>query len=427
MPTVDVVVIGGGPGGSVCSAQLARKGMSVVVLEKTTFPRFHLGESLLPQSLVVLDEIGVLDKVAATFIHKYGARFHDDVNDKKDRFSFDSAWKPDFDHAFEVPRDTFDEMLLDHAAASGADVRERWTAKRITYDPEGRASGVLAISPEGEAASIAARFVVDASGRDVLAARATSGTTKIEGLDQTALFAHFENVTRQPGELEGDIDIVLFPSGEGERPNWFWFIPFKDGRTSVGAMVGRAWMRDRRSKVDPKVDTRDLPSALFERAVSESKTATELLANARCLWPEKQATADFSYRVRSMNGPGWIAIGDAGGFIDPLFSSGAHLAMCGGKLGADAIAAALEEPENERLILEAWESRVREAAETFVLAVRAFYAGPLVGLLFAEDKHVALRRSITSLLAGDVFGDSIWLRDTRTRLREMLQTPASEP
>jgi flavin-dependent dehydrogenase len=420
----DVVVIGGGPGGSICSAQLARKGLSVIVFEKTAFPRFHLGESLLPQSLVVLDELGVLDAVDATFMRKYGARFHDDVNGKKDRFSFDGAWKPDFDHAFEVPRDAFDKLLLDHAAASGAIVRERWTVKEITRDgPDGQANGVDVVSPEGVTETVEARFVVDASGRDALTAHASSGTTKIEGLDQTALYAHFEGIPRQAGKLEGDIDIVLFPSGDAQRPNWFWFIPFKDGRTSVGAVVSRAWMRDRRRSL-PR-DARKLSSALFDLAVSESKTASELLAKARCVWPEKEATADFSYRVRSMNGPGWIRIGDAGGFIDPLFSTGAHLAMCGGKLGADAIVEALASPADERRIMEAWEARVREAAETFILAVRAFYSGPLVGLLFAEDKHVALRRSITSLLAGDVFGESIWLRDTRNRLREMLAVPAA--
>lgn len=413
---VDVVVIGGGPGGSVCATRLAQKGLAVLVLEKVAFPRFHLGESLLPQTLVVLEELGLLDAVEATFLSKHGARFHDDVNDRKDRFSFDSAWKPDFDHAFQVPRDQFDKMLLDHAATSGATVRERWTVKRMIFDGDGRANGVEAISQDGVTETIRARFVVDASGRDALRAHATAGTVKIDGLDQTALYAHFQNVPRQPGKLEGDIDIVLFPSGEKDRPNWFWFIPFKDGRTSVGAVVGRTWFRNRRGAADG----RKLPSTLFEMAVSESKTATALLANAYCLWPEKEATADFSYRVSSMNGAGWIAIGDAGGFIDPLFSTGAHLAICGGQLGADAIALALAFPEDERSILEAWEARVREAAETFILAVRAFYSGPLVGLLFAEDKHVALRRSITSLLAGDVFGDSIWLRDTRTRLREML-------
>lgn len=427
---VDVVVIGGGPGGSVCAAQLVRRGLSVVVLEKATFPRFHLGESLLPQSLAVLDEIGILPTIEGRFIHKYGARFHDDTHNKKDRFSFDGAWKPELDHAFEVPRDVFDKLLLDHAASCGASVREGWIAKRVLRDENGRASGVAAVSPDGETVDISARFVVDASGRDALTAHASKSTSKIENLDQTALYAHFENVPRQPGKLEGDIDIVLFSSGEGRRPNWFWFIPFKDGRTSVGAVVSRTWMRERRARLGAADDTEqlDVASSLFDMAVAESSTATSLLATAKCAWPRKQATADFSYRVREMKGPGFISIGDAGGFIDPLFSSGAHLAMTGAKLGADAIARVLTETggssEEEMAILEAWEARVRAAGETFILAVQSFYTGPLVDLLFAEDKHAALRRSITSLLAGDVFSDSIWLRDTRTRLREMT-APAS--
>lgn len=430
--SVDVVVIGGGPGGSICATRLAQRGLSVMVLEKVVFPRFHLGESLLPQSLVVFQEIGVLSKLEPAFLWKYGARFHDDQNEKKDRFSFDGAWRPDFDHAFEVPRDTFDEVLLDHAAESGAVVREKWTVTRILRDGRGRASGVEALSAEGTKETIQARFVVDASGRDTLTAHETAGTTsKIDNLDQTALYAHFEAIPRPTGKLEGDIDIVLFPSveplsgGQARRPNWFWFIPFKDGRTSVGAVVSKGWMREHRARLESSAASSTsggakAPSRLFEMAVAESKTATEMLSAARCLWPEKEATADFSYRVRSMTGPGWIAIGDAGGFIDPLFSTGAHLAIVGGKLGADAIVEALGRPTEEGALLDAWQTRVREAAETFVLAVSTFYAGPLVGLLFAEDKHAVLRRSITSLLAGDVFTDSVWLRDTRARLREML-------
>ena len=419
----DVVVIGGGPGGSVCAAQLVRRGLSAIVLEKAVFPRFHLGESLLPRSLPVLDAIGVLDTVKARFIEKYGARFHDDIRGRKDRFSFDAAWKADVDHAFQVPRDEFDALLLEHARACGADVRERWTAQRLLTDASGRASGVEAVCPDGTSTTIGARFVVDASGRDLLTAQAAGTTSKIEGLDQTALYAHFEGVPRQRGKLEGDIDIVLFASGEGQRPNWFWFIPFKDGRTSVGAVVSRAWMRDRRARLGSSVE--DLTTALFRAAVGESSTATELLANARCLWPKAEATADFSYRVRTTTGDGWLAVGDAGGFIDPLFSTGAHIAMTGGKLAADAIAAALASPGDERRIIAAWDQDLRAGAETFILAVQAFYAGPLVGYLFAEDKHAALRRSITSLLAGDVWTDAIWLRDTRLRLKEML-APAGE-
>jgi flavin-dependent dehydrogenase len=414
----DVVVVGGGPAGSVCAAQLARRGLSVVVLEKTTFPRFHLGESLLPQSLHVLEEIGILSAVKERFIWKYGARFHDDVRGRKDRFSFDAAWRADPIHAFQVPRDEFDALLLDHARACGADVRFRWTVTRFVRNGEGRAVGVEVTTPEGASTVIEARFVVDASGRDVLTARSSGSTAKIEGLDQTALFAHFEGVPRPSGPLEGDIDIVLFASGEPNRPNWFWVIPFKDGRTSVGAVVSRAWIREQRVRHGAD------PNALFQAAVSRSATAAELLAPAKCLWQRIEATADFSYRVGTTTGDGWLAIGDAGGFIDPLFSTGAHIAMTGGKTAADAIVAALATPPEERPILSAWETNLRAGAETFVLAVQSFYAGPLVDYLFAPDKHAVLRRSITSLLAGDVFTDAVWLRDTRMRLTEMIASAA---
>lgn len=441
----DVVVIGGGPGGSVCAAQLARHGRSTIVLERAAFPRFHLGESLLPQSLVVFEEIGVLDALKARFLEKYGARFHDDRRGKRERFSFDAAWKPAASHAFQVPRDAFDALLLDHARACGADVRERWTVERVVTDERGRAVGVDAISADGAPARIDARFVVDASGRDALTAHATGATTKIGGLDQTALYAHYEGVPREEGKLAGDIDIVLFGSGPppepggagpgapaasgarggeaparasaGARPNWFWFIPFKDGRTSVGAVVSRAWMRDRRARLGV---VGDVATSLFDVAVSESPTAARLLEGATRLWPRAEATADFSYRVRATSGAGWLAVGDAGGFIDPLFSTGAHLAITGGKLAADAVGRALDAPEEERSVVGAWDARVRAGAETFILAVQAFYAGPLVDYLFAEEKHTALRRSITSLLAGDVYSDAVWLRDTRLRLQEML-------
>ena len=420
---MDVIVVGGGPAGSVCATRLVQKGHKVVLFEKATFPRFHLGESLLPQSLPILEAIGMLPKLEASFIRKYGARFHDDITGRKERFAFEGAWRPEPDHAFEVPRDLFDLALLDHARATGVEVREQWTVEKILHE-HGRAVGVEALAPDGTHHKLHARFVVDATGREALSARATGTTTKIEGLDQTALFAQFDGVPRQEGKLAGDIDIILFPSGDPSHPNWFWLIPFKDGRTSVGAVVSLAWMRDRRSKVG--TDT----TALFERAIAESVTATELLSpradgsGATRRWPKAEATAEFSYRVATLTGPGWVAIGDAGGFIDPLFSTGAHLAMVGGFRAADAIDAAFAAPEKEHELLGAWETNLRAAAETFILAVTAFYRGPLVDMLFAEDKHTALRRSITSLLAGDVFGDAVWLRDARVRIKEMI-SPAS--
>lgn len=400
----DVVIAGGGPSGSVCAATLAKKGLRVLVLEKTKFPRFHLGESLLPNSLPILDAIGALGEAKERFIFKYGARFHEDHGPKrrKDRFEFANAWRgaPPLDHAFEVPRDEFDQMLLENARKQGADVREVETVVRLE---KGRV-----VTKKGE--TFDARFVVDATGRDAMTAHGEKATTRIEGLDQTALFGHFTDIPRPGGKLAGDIDIVLFPDPDPTRPNWFWFIPFKDGRTSVGAVVSRAWIKERRGSVGD----------MFAAAVAASPTATDMLANAKLIWPEHQATADFSYRVGAYVGDGFVRIGDAGGFIDPLFSTGAHLAMVGGHRAANAIAASLADPSREAALLAEWEGELRAGAETFISAVQAFYKGPLVDVLFHEDKHEALRRSVTSLLAGDVFGDSVWLRDAKKRIAAMI-------
>lgn len=422
----DVVIVGGGPGGSVCAARLAQRGVRVLLLEKERFPRFHLGESLLPQSLPVLEEIGVLDRVKETFIWKYGARFHDDARGRKDRFGFDMAWRNERDHAFEVPRELFDQTLLEHARTLGADVREQWTVTGAVSEGD-RVVGVLATAPDGTDARFDARYVVDASGRDALFAHASRSTEKILDLDQTAIFAHFEGVPRPEGKLAGDIDIVIFRESPEARPNWFWMIPFKDGRTSVGAVVARTWIKEHRARIGK---TDDDVTALFRAAVADSRTAGELMGSAKMVWPQARATADFSYRVRDLVGPGWVAIGDAGGFIDPLFSTGAHLAMTGGKAAADVLADLVARPDvagtsEETSRFAAWETMLRTGAETFILAVQAFYAGPLMEAIFAENKHAALRRSITSLLAGDVFTDAVWLRDTRLRLKEMVANPTA--
>ncbi len=408
MESFDVVVAGGGPGGSVVSSRLAQKGRKVLVLEREHFPRFHLGESLLPCSMQALEKIGAFEKVKERFLVKYGANFHDDKTDKTARFDFREAFGASYTNAFQVPRDEFDEMLLRHAAGLGVEVREGWTVERVRFDGD-RAIGVDARGPDGKTQAIDARLVVDATGRDAMLAHTRKSSHKVEGLDKTALYSHWTGAWRDQGEREGDIQIVLFPEG------WFWFIPFKDGRTSVGAVVSSAWMKTRR-------EGETVPE-LYTRAIKESPVATRLLKDATQLWPGR-AAADFTFRVRELAGNGWLAVGDSGGFIDPLFSTGAHIAMDGGVHAAEAIDEALTLGDVSRERFVAWEHHVAVGASLFLQMVLSFYEGSLQPWLFADKPHPFLRRAITSMLSGHVYDeDARWVKEVRTRFAPMQPAP----
>jgi flavin-dependent dehydrogenase len=406
----DVVIAGGGPGGAICAARLAQLGHKVVVFEKARFPRFHLGESLLPQSVPVFQEVGVLEKIESRFIVKRGAHFHDSLTGRTSRYAFEDAFDKRVGSAFQVPRDEFDQLLLEHAAECGAEVRHEWTVLRVLTEERGEnghrrtfACGFEVKAPDGHVETIPARFVVDATGRDALTAHASRTTQKVPRLDQTALYSHFRGAFRDEGDREGDIQIVVFD------PGWFWFIPFKDGRTSVGAVVKPEWIRERKAEGQTKLED------LFWAAISESPVAVRFLAGAQQMWPV-EAAANFSYRVRDLVGDGWLVVGDAGGFLDPLFSTGAHLAMFGGVRGATAIHAALEAGNVGRERFAEWEALVRKGASLFLGAVQAFYEGKLQPYLFADKPHPFMRHAITSMLSGDVFeGDDRWQREMRAR------------
>jgi flavin-dependent dehydrogenase len=403
----DVVVIGGGPAGAVCGARLATRGQRVLVLERGHHPRFHLGESLLPGSVPVLETMGVLDEVRDRFMVKRGARFVEGKGGpeaKTVRYAFAEAFHLKCDHAFQVPRDEFDQLLFRRAGACGAELREGVEATKVVFDGD-RAVGVETRNEDGTTRTITARVVVDASGREALMARADKSIARVTHLDRTALFTQVRGAWRDEGEREGDIQIVVF--GEGAERGWFWLIPFRDGRTSVGAVVSSAWIRARQGLGGAEV--------LFQAAVDETPAIGHMLQGSEPLIAPG-ATADFSFRVRSLRGNGWVVAGDAGGFIDPLFSTGAHLAMHGGLLAADAIDAALANGGDLKAEhLESWEREMRGGADLFLGAVQHFYGGDLVPYLFAQPQHPFLRRAITSMLSGYVFDDALWARDMRTR------------
>jgi flavin-dependent dehydrogenase len=396
----DVAIAGGGPAGSVLAAHLAKRGRSVLVLEKEQFPRFHLGESLLPCSMGALEGMGVLEEARARFLVKRGAHFHDWQTDRTVRFDFKDAFQATCDHAFQVPRDEFDDMLLRRATELGADTRQGWTVTKVAFEG-GRAVGLQARDPAGSEHAFEASVVVDATGRDALLAHANRASERVEGLDKTAIYSHWRGAFRDAGDREGDIQIVVFPGG------WFWFIPFKDGRTSVGAVVSSAWMRERSREKGPE--------SLYASAIAESAVATRMLRGAEPLWPAR-AAADFTFRVRERTGDGWLAVGDSGGFIDPLFSTGAHIAMDGGMQAAKAIDLALVAGDTRRPRFEAWAHHVEVGASLFLDMVKAFYSGALPPLLFADRPHPYLRRAITSMLSGHVYDeDARWIREVRAR------------
>ncbi|MEP7119578.1 MAG: FAD-dependent oxidoreductase [Byssovorax sp.] len=422
---LDVVIIGGGPGGATAAALLAQRGRRVAVLEQQRFPRFHIGESLLPSSAPVLAQLGLHEAMDRLFIRKYSARFLDDEAPMDSpaataRYAFAGAFPPATPYAWQVARAEFDELLLRRAGELGADVREGWRVERPIFSGS-TVVGVEASGPAGETRRLAARVVIDASGRDALLAK-SAGRQRIAGLDKTAIFTQVQGGHRNPGIDAGQIELTILAgrADDGSTPGWAWFIPFLDGTSSVGfvlasSVVG-ARVRDagavfgERSgpaprEYSPRSDAQNARLAeIFDDAVASSPWMTRLIAGSPRVAPVR-AAADYSFRVEKLAGDGWLVLGDAAGFLDPLFSTGAHLAMGGAVRAAAAIDDALTVDDVSAARFATYAAQLRTAGDLFLGAVQSFYRGELRGLLFAQEQRSTLRKMIISMLAGDVFHD----------------------
>jgi flavin-dependent dehydrogenase len=390
MEQFDVVIIGGGPAGSTLGASLAQRGRRALILEKERFPRFHIGESLLPRSREVFEKLGLMDDLESRFLRKYGARFLCSQTGRQNSYLFKDAFDGRFEFAYQVPRADFDELLLRNAQRLGVEVREEWEVTEVLFEGD-RAVGVRArdlTKPERSIVEIRAEVIADATGRDTLLASRLRRKARISRLDKTALFTHYKNTFREPGILEGNIQIIVFGHG------WFWLIPFRGDVTSFGSVVSSDWLRQRGEG--------ESLDSFFDRTVAQSSWASDFLKNATRLRPVG-ALADFSYRIDQLTGDGWLFVGDAGGFLDPLFSTGAHLALKGGDLAADAIDAALKNGDTSRAAFTDYEKKIRYAVDLFLGVVQAFYAGHFRETLFEPNQRRTLRKIITTILAGDVF------------------------
>lgn len=424
----DVVIVGGGPGGSTTAAFLAQRGRKVLVLERDRLPRFHIGESLLPASNPVLRDLGLHEDLDRLFIRKYGARFLDDavgadenVPGATARYLFSEAFPPSTPYAWQVTRAEFDELLLRNASKRGAEVREGWRVKSALREGE-QVVGVEAAGPDGVMRRIGARVVVDATGRDALLARTRRDKSRIAGLDKTAIFTQVEGGHRNEGIHAGQIEIIILPgkNPDGTTPGWAWFIPFKNGMSSIGFVLSTSvvdarakdaqTLFDRQAEGVPREyderpdEQKNRLERLFDDCMERSPWMKKLVGNAPRVEPVR-AAADFSFRVETLHGDGWLAVGDSAGFLDPLFSTGAHMAMGGGARAAATIDAALTAGDTSAQRFAAYAAAIRRAGDLFLGAVQSFYRGELRELLFHPDQRPALRKTITSMLAGDVFHD----------------------
>ena len=394
---VDVLVIGGGPAGTTAATFLARKGWNVALLEKDAHPRFHIGESLLPMNLPILERLGVLGQVKAIGVHKPGADFPmrgdgDSVN----VFRFDRALDPKFGYAYQVRRSEFDALLFDNALASGVDARQRTRVERVDFGNDGRPALVHARDADGNALAFLPRYLVDASGRDTFLGSRLKLKKKNAAHQSAAIFSHFRGVARRPGEEAGNITVERFAHG------WMWLIPLRDDVMSVGAVCFPEYLKTRSGDNETfLMDTLRATPSVWAR-----------MAGAERIAPV-HATGNYSYSCTRMHGPGWVMAGDAFAFIDPVFSSGVYLGMNGGEQAAKTVDAILRDPSREAAEQRAMDRRLRRGLRYFSWFIYRFTT-PVMEALFAEPRnHLQLEQAVISMLAGDVFDN----KAVRWRLR----------
>jgi flavin-dependent dehydrogenase len=379
----DVLVVGGGPGGSSTAAFLARGGLSVALVERDPFPRFKVGESLLPTTLPLLDRLGVHEAIGERrFLLKYGASFHDQESGQEHTFYFlrDKPWPP---YAYQVSRAEFDATLLDHARKQGVEVHQPASAETVAFDGDGV---TLTVRSHGRPLTLRGRFLVDASGRDGFLACRIGGRERVPNLGKVALFAHFEGAERLPGIDEGNVRIFLFEGG------WFWWFPLAGDLTSVGCVLHARTARDREGSVE----------ALFQDMVRRCRRVDAGLAGARRVTPVHR-TANFAYVNRPTVGDRFLCVGDAIAFVDPIFSSGVFIAMQSGELAAQAILAAFADGRFEARRFAPYERRIQRGLGPFFRFIHKYYEPAFMELFLSPRNYFGMLEAVLSVLSGGAF------------------------
>jgi flavin-dependent dehydrogenase len=386
----DVAIIGGGPAGSTAAALLARAGRRAIVFEREKFPRFHIGESLLPFSMKAFTRLGLHEKfVRAGFMKKFGGEMFGSCSETGNKFYFKDAYRSQTDHAYQVTRADFDKVLLDHAAESGAEVHEETAVARASFTNE---HVDLAIEQNGSSQNIRARYVIDASGRNSVLGNQFGIKKTYEHLQKLSIFAHYDGVWRPEGI---DATLTLLIRG---IDRWFWVIPLTPERTSIGIVLDKETFRN------SKLSAEDF----LEQALAEQPIIAKRMANAYRV-TEVHVAADFSYRSTKLHGHRWLLAGDAAGFIDPIFSSGVFLAVFSGEQAADALNEVLDHPPRAKRLFRRYERAVNRAMDIYLRFVNAWYTKEFIEVFLAPRDVFGLPPAINAVLGGNI-GNSFAIR-----------------
>ncbi len=385
-PDYDAIVIGGGPGGSCTSTYLARAGRKTLLLEKEVFPRFHIGESLLPYNRPMFEELGLTDKIQKEcFPKKFGAQFYIANGSRAQKFIFSNGIYTRETEALQVERATFDHILLKNAREKGVDVREGWTVTRFSEDDE-RAS-IEANDPQGAKHSFTGKFLVDASGRGNMTGNQEGLRVVHPSLKKLALFGHFKGVMRDTGNHGGDTIIVRL------KNQWFWLIPISAEKTSVGCVMDQSDF----------AAAKEQPAMLFERIWRSSPVLRDRLEKAQIIGA-LQTTSDFSYYNSRYVGKRLLRVGDAAGFMDPIFSAGVFIAMNSGKLAAGTIDELLRTRRKVASGLNRYEKKVRDSMQFYWEMVHSFYTTAFLEVFFNPKERFNLASAVNAALAGELQG-----------------------
>ena len=388
----DVVVVGGGPAGATAAALLARAGLDVTCVERERFPRFHVGESLLPANVPLFARLGVLSRLEeAGFLRKNGAVFFDEAAGRQVVLNFRAGpqWS---DHAYNVPRAEFDRILLDHAIKEGARVVEGAEVRGVRLDPDGVRLDV-ALEDQGSR-SVEAGFLVDATGRDALTATRLGRREPMPGLGKAAFFAHYTGAERWTGRMEGHIRVHLFDHG------WFWWIPFAGDVTSIGCVLHQRAVCGRRATVE----------VLFDEMVAACPEVARGLAGAKRVGGVWSA-ANFSYRTAPAVGDRFVAVGDAVTFIDPVFSTGVYVAMQSAELAAAVVTERFRRRDFRAAAFQDYGQRIARGTALFFEFIERYYDPAFLDIFFATHPRPTLKDAVTTVFAGGAFLERpLWLR-----------------